>query len=66
MPEKFFHFHYTVEEFGETLEGDVCIPGEDEEKTTSFIQGDVADTFPGGTVLDLTLTAVTDAHGKRC
>ncbi len=65
MAEKFFHFHYTVQDENEPIEGDVCCPGDDEEKVTAFMREDVAGTFPDGRIVSIELTAVTDANGKR-
>lgn len=66
MPEKFYHFSYTVEEFGETIEGNTCYGSDSDEKTvTDFMRGDIADTFPDGQVVAFKLTAITDANGRR-
>ena len=67
MSEKFYHYSYTVQEFGETIEGDTCYGSDlDEETIAAFMRGDVADTFPDGKILSFELTAVTDENGKRC
>lgn len=66
MAKRFFHFHWTVQEFGEIVEGNVCFPGEDENTVTAFLREDLADTFPDGAILAFEPTAVTDANGNPC
>jgi hypothetical protein len=63
---KYYHYHYEVQEFGENIQGDICYGSKkDEEKVTSFMRGDLEDTFPDGVVLSFELTAITDSKGKK-
>lgn len=63
--EKYYHFTYQVQEFGETINGNVTYPGQDEKAVTAFIRSDVEDTFPDGAILSLELTSVTDEQGRK-
>jgi hypothetical protein len=65
MKERYYHYNYEVEEFGEKIPGNVTYPGTNEQSVTAFIRSDIADTYPDGAILSLKLTAVTDAEGRR-
>jgi hypothetical protein len=64
--EKYYHYSYQIQEFGENIDGNVTYGSQkDEQVVTAFIREDLQDTFPDGAILSLKLTAVTDETGRR-